>query len=699
MRPMSADIVLALFISIIMALAAHAQDTRTQSPAVEARGLWVHPSGVIDPDPRKGMKDIHTLVDRMARANLNLMLPWVRTEYVAAFLDPEYPKDNVFAKLSKWDALGELIKAAAERDIETHLWYSFTYYKSRLSYEMRKHPEWAARRLDELVPDEKTGKVHPPWMTDVCNLHPGARQMELDIIKFLLDRYPLVRGIHIEEPGFGYPGNCFCDLCNQTFKLIYGFDQKQKPGGPEATDLKCLATTDFMRRLRGMMLERDPSLILSANGGYRWQSDRRSGRDWGHWSRLGWLDYYAAQIYVTDFDTLLARTLETLSALRPDTQVFVGFNISPRSIRPVCMKPEELAKAVQTVRTAGADGIIFFWAGVFSDEHARGLRQGPFARPARVPRPPRLLATEQWRLATQAIRLAKCVELPRRWKFMLDERDEGAKKGWFNPDFDDAAWKQIEIGRTWESQGYDYDGYAWYRTAFRLSSLRQSACRMYFGAVDGRCWVYLNGKLAGEHVGWDTPFELDVSGTLKAGQNCIAVRVYDGSGNGGIYKDVFLYQMPPNLVRNPGFEDGLHGWVHTPRASVTEQDAPEGKTCLRLEGTGKDDAKAGFNIKLDKPARGIVKLAFKGKRLGHKRTALVGITVCFVFSDGTQKWVMAPWKLDSAHAGRWISKEGFYEPEKPVTSIAVYCINYRNDALAFFDDVNLALFKRNASHN
>jgi uncharacterized lipoprotein YddW (UPF0748 family) len=191
----------------------------------------------------------------------------------------------------------------------------FTYYKSNLSHEFRTHPEWAARRLDEIVPDPKTGKVDPPWMSDVCNLHSSARQLQLDLIEFMLDRYPQASGVHIEEPGFGYPRNCFCDLCNQTFRLIYGFDQTEKPDGPEATDLKCLATTDFMRRLRQMMLEHNPTLVLSTNGGYQWQSDRRSGRDWGHWSRLGWLDYYAPQIYTLEIETLDVRARETIASL------------------------------------------------------------------------------------------------------------------------------------------------------------------------------------------------------------------------------------------------------------------------------------------------------------------------------------------------------------------------------------------------
>ncbi len=662
-----------------------------RAAAAEGRGLWAHLS-LIDPDPAKGRRDIEALADRMAAAHMNLLLPWVRSEYVAALRDKDFPKDNVFYKLAQWNALGELIRAAAKREIKIHLWYSFTYYKSRLSYEMRHHPEWAAHRLDEFEPDKRTGKTHPAWMTDVCNMHPGARRMELDIVKFLLDRYPLVSGVHIEEPGFGYAGNCFCDLCNRTFKLIYGFDQKEAPDGPEATDLKCLATTDFMRRLRAMMLARNPALMLSANGGYRWQSDRLRGRDWERWSKLGWLDYYAAQIYVTDLDLLRTRAQETIRALKPDTRVFVGFNISPRSIRPKRFSPEFLVQAVEAARSAGADGVVFFWASVFTDEMARALGRGPFALPARLPRPPRLARNEQAELAAQAIRICRVAGLPKRWKFALDPRDEGVKQRWFDPAFDDSAWRTILIGRTWESQGYDYDGYAWYRTTMEAPD-EAERCGLHFGAVDGRCWVYVNGRLVGRHAGWDEAFDVDASRAWRPGRNTIAVRVFDGSGDGGVYKDAFVFRLPRNLATNPGFEAGLKGWTASPHASAAEQDAAESRRCLRLDASSGTDAKAGFSVSFAKPVPAIVRLSFAGKPLGVRPGARVGVTVQFVFADDNWVWFMTPWELRRADVGRWTRKSAYYKPAKPLKRIGVYCINYRNDQPAFFDDFRLEVFQ------
>jgi len=134
--------------------------------------------------------------------------------------------------------------------------------------------------------------------------------------------------------------------------------------------------------------------------------------------------------------------------------------------------------------------------------------------------------------------------LPVTWRFSLDEKDIGRKDGWFKTDFDDSAWKEIEIARTWESQGYDYDGFAWYRVKVNVKPewAKRKGLFLLFGAVDGEGWVYWNGKLLGHHKGWDEPFSLplDPKDVKTNAPNLIAVRVFDGAHQGGIYKSAWL---------------------------------------------------------------------------------------------------------------------------------------------------------------
>ena len=151
-------------------------------------------------------------------------------------------------------------------------------------------------------------------------------------------------------------------------------------------------------------------------------------------------------------------------------------------------------------------------------------------------------------VARKRVAIQKAVAaLPKTWRFCLDKDDVGQKQKWFEPGFDDSPWKPIEIGKTWESQGYEYDGFAWYRVKFRVrKQWLKKRISIFFGAVDGEAWVYWNGRLLGHNVGWDKPFsfELDPKLVKTDAANTIAVRVFDGSNAGGIYKMGYLIEAP-----------------------------------------------------------------------------------------------------------------------------------------------------------
>ena len=145
----------------------------------------------------------------------------------------------------------------------------------------------------------------------------------------------------------------------------------------------------------------------------------------------------------------------------------------------------------------------------------------------------------------KALTVKTVAPLPKIWKFALDRGDVGQKESWFRPGFDDRAWKPIQIGRTWESQGYEYDGFAWYRVEFLVrKEWLKPRLAVHFGAVDGEAWVYWNGTLLGHHKGWDEPFSFNLAPELISTDkpNIIAVRVYDGANDGGIYKTAYLVE-------------------------------------------------------------------------------------------------------------------------------------------------------------
>lgn len=74
----------------------------------------------------------------------------------------------------------------------------------------------------------------------------------------------------------------------------------------------------------------------------------------------------------------------------------------------------------------------------------------------------------------------------------------------------------------------DADNYLWYKKIFKLDSCFEGKRVMLnFGAVDWKCWVYINKKLVTEHKGGYVPFSVDITSALTKGENELIVRVYD----------------------------------------------------------------------------------------------------------------------------------------------------------------------------
>ena len=136
------------------------------------------------------------------------------------------------------------------------------------------------------------------------------------------------------------------------------------------------------------------------------------------------------------------------------------------------------------------------------------------------------------------------IPVPKQWKFRLDPDAVGLLRNWQMGGHDDTDWQGIPIGISWEEAlGRPYDGVAWYRVSISVPErLRGTPVRLYFGGVDGRTTVYLNGELLGENTEWDKDFEFDISAQLRYGRNnVIAVRVHDLANAGGIYRPVLIH--------------------------------------------------------------------------------------------------------------------------------------------------------------
>jgi beta-galactosidase/beta-glucuronidase len=115
------------------------------------------------------------------------------------------------------------------------------------------------------------------------------------------------------------------------------------------------------------------------------------------------------------------------------------------------------------------------------------------------------------------------------WQFVVDPNGRGEAEGWTNPGFDTSAWETVRVPHTWSVMPdyADYEGLAWYQHTFIVPDVARDAhLRLHFEAVFYLAKVWLNGEYLGEHEGGYTPFEFDVTGSARPGEeNTLTVQV------------------------------------------------------------------------------------------------------------------------------------------------------------------------------
>ncbi len=108
-----------------------------------------------------------------------------------------------------------------------------------------------------------------------------------------------------------------------------------------------------------------------------------------------------------------------------------------------------------------------------------------------------------------------------------------------------------------------YEGTLWYERDFDFAPRPGQRYFIYFGAVNYRADVYLNGQKAGFHEGPYDPFNFEITALLRSGKNEIVVRAdnrrsadrvpgltTDWWNFGGITREVKIIELPATFVRD-----------------------------------------------------------------------------------------------------------------------------------------------------
>ena len=156
------------------------------------------------------------------------------------------------------------------------------------------------------------------------------------------------------------------------------------------------------------------------------------------------------------------------------------------------------------------------------------------------------------------------------WKFRFDPTDRGQSDRWFSPEISGDDWTAVSVPHCWDmmpgGRFHDwkdsspanpphYNGAAWYRLQFEFNPSPGKRQRLEFLGVSQRARVFLNGSQVAMHEGGGQPFSIDVTDTLRAGPNLLALKVvrrsnYDTSGQGEPVEITQIHSPHPKAPDN-----------------------------------------------------------------------------------------------------------------------------------------------------
>jgi beta-glucuronidase len=185
------------------------------------------------------------------------------------------------------------------------------------------------------------------------------------------------------------------------------------------------------------------------------------------------------------------------------------------------------------------------------------------------------------------------INLDGAWHAIVDPYDNGTSGSFFRNQVAKDKTERVEysfdaspvlnVPGDWNTQREQllfYEGPVWYRRLFNYHKRANTRVFVYFGSVNYRSFIFLNGEKLGDHEGGFTPFNFEVTNLLRDGENFLIVEVnnmrradgvpalkFDWWNYGGITRDVSLIELPPAFIQDysvqlaKGSRSDIAGWV------------------------------------------------------------------------------------------------------------------------------------------
>ncbi|MEZ5041687.1 MAG: sialate O-acetylesterase [Saprospiraceae bacterium] len=136
--------------------------------------------------------------------------------------------------------------------------------------------------------------------------------------------------------------------------------------------------------------------------------------------------------------------------------------------------------------------------------------------------------------------------------------------GYLAENYNDSDWRSMKIPTWLEGEFKNFDGLIWFRKSFELSDVDENASyTLSLGGIDDEDITFVNGIKVGMTRDWTAHRKYSLpKGLLKKGKNSIAIRLFDGASNGGMYGGQAI-----GIEKDGQLVQGLSGdWKYLPSA-------------------------------------------------------------------------------------------------------------------------------------
>lgn len=220
----------------------------------------------------------------------------------------------------------------------------------------------------------------------------------------------------------------------------------------------------------------------------------------------------------------------------------------------------------------------------------------------------------QWQVILDPTRIGE-------WKQVWLEKKPKSKTDFVEYSFDGGP--MLKVPGDFNSQLREltyFEGIVWYKKVFDYKSNNAKRLFLHFGSVNYLADVYLNGEKIGSHEGGFTPFQFEITGKVKEGQNSLIVKAdnvrlhnglpgvgYDWFNYGGITRDVNLIETSKTFIEDysvqlkKGSLNKVLGWVQLNGSNVKQKiklKIPELNKTYKTESDSKRRASLEFDSNL-----------------------------------------------------------------------------------------------------